>query len=363
MSPFLRTSTSRVPDILCRTPTDRKLLANPTRRALLAGQPLQKPETATAKPRKPRIGDVLRALRQPKIAIMLALGFSSGLPFFLTANTLGYWMRDEGLTLKAIGFLSWVGLAYSLQVPLVAADRPARRAVARQTAGTAAGVDPDRADRDRRRACWPWPCSDRSTASWPSGWRPSTVAFASATQDIVVDAWRIEAADTNEELGLLSSAYQLGYRIAVITSDALILFAASHLGWPISYVLMALLMVVGIAATLKATEPAGADEVLHEKSAEAPLWTAQGAVRRGGRTVPRLLQDLGVGGPPDAGVHQPLPAAGVRHGADGDPLLPRPRALEGHGGRRARPRWASPPPSSASRPAGCWWPAPATCGR
>ena len=58
------------------------------------------------------------------------------------------------------------------------------------------------------------------------------VAFASATQDIVVDAWRIEAADTNEELGLLSSAYQLGYRIAIIISDAMILFAANHLGWP-----------------------------------------------------------------------------------------------------------------------------------
>ena len=59
--------------------------------------------------------DVIVALRQPKVAVMLMLGFSSGLPFLLTGNTLGYWLRDEGTTLQAIGFLSWVGLAYSVK--------------------------------------------------------------------------------------------------------------------------------------------------------------------------------------------------------------------------------------------------------
>src|SRR5437764_7692476 len=58
---------------------------------------------------------VIASLRQPKVAVMLMLGFSSGLPFFLTGNTLGYWMRDEGTALSAIGFLSWVGLAYSIK--------------------------------------------------------------------------------------------------------------------------------------------------------------------------------------------------------------------------------------------------------
>src|ERR687883_1960074 len=58
---------------------------------------------------------VITSLRQPKVAVMLMLGFSSGLPFFLTGNTLGYWMRDEGTALSAIGFLSWVGLAYSFK--------------------------------------------------------------------------------------------------------------------------------------------------------------------------------------------------------------------------------------------------------
>ena len=238
-------------------------------------QPPQDSNPATVKPPKPGIGDVFRALRRPKIAIMLALGFSSGLPFFLTANTLGYWMRDEGRTLKAIGFLSWVGLAYSLKFlwsPLIdrldapwLGKRLGRRRgwilIAQLVIGggllAMAAIGPKH-------------------GLLALGVAAVTVAFASATQDIVVDAWRIEAAETEEELGLLSSAYQLGYRIAVITSDALILFAASHLGWPVSYVLMGLLMIVGIAATLKATEPAKADEVLHEKSAEAPLWTARG---------------------------------------------------------------------------------------
>ncbi len=59
--------------------------------------------------------EVIKSLGQPKVAVMLMLGFSSGLPFFLTGNTLGYWMRDEGTALSAIGFLSWVGLAYSFK--------------------------------------------------------------------------------------------------------------------------------------------------------------------------------------------------------------------------------------------------------
>src|SRR5213080_2184283 len=70
--------------------------------------------TLPPRPRRTAL-DVLHELRQPKVAVMLALGFSSGLPFLLTAGTLGYWLRDEGTALKTIGFLSWVGLAYSLK--------------------------------------------------------------------------------------------------------------------------------------------------------------------------------------------------------------------------------------------------------
>src|SRR5262249_35828451 len=81
------------------------------------------------------------------------------------------------------------------------------------------------------------------------------VAFASATQDIVVDAWRIEAAADSDELGLLSAAYQLGYRAAIIVTEALILLSASHFGWRPSSALMAVLVGVGMAATVLAIEP------------------------------------------------------------------------------------------------------------
>src|SRR3954467_781568 len=73
-------------------------------------------EVASAPRRKRSALEVLQELRQPKVAVMLALGFSSGLPFLLTANTFGYWLRDEGTSLKAIGFISWVGMAYFLKI-------------------------------------------------------------------------------------------------------------------------------------------------------------------------------------------------------------------------------------------------------
>src|SRR3954467_8171178 len=84
--------------------------------------PMTEPtSTTTPAPRRSFWG-LLRELRQPKVAVMLALGFSSGLPFLLTANTFGYWLRDEGTSLTAIGFISWVGFMYAFKVywsPLV----------------------------------------------------------------------------------------------------------------------------------------------------------------------------------------------------------------------------------------------------
>jgi PAT family beta-lactamase induction signal transducer AmpG len=71
-------------------------------------------DTPEAPSKKRSAMDVLRELRQPKVAVMLALGFASGLPFLLSQNTLGYWLRDEGTSLKIIGFASWAGLAYVL---------------------------------------------------------------------------------------------------------------------------------------------------------------------------------------------------------------------------------------------------------
>jgi PAT family beta-lactamase induction signal transducer AmpG len=196
---------------------------------------------------------VIASLGQPKVAVMLALGFSSGLPFFLSGNTLGYWLRDEGTTLQAIGFLSWVGLAYSLKflwAPVV--DR----------------VDAPLFGRVGRRRSWMLITQAIVAAglvglslTGPTHGLTAVcafavlVAFASSTQDIVIDAWRIEAAGDSDELGLLSAAYQLGYRAAIIVTDALILISANHFGWPVSYGMMAVLMGVGAAATVFAIEP------------------------------------------------------------------------------------------------------------
>jgi PAT family beta-lactamase induction signal transducer AmpG len=216
----------------------------------------------------------LRAYFRPRVLVMLVLGFSSGLPFLLVGNTFGYWLRDEGTTLTAIGFLSWVGIAYSLKflwAPLI--DR----------------VNAPLLGRLGRRRGWMALAQIAVAAALIAmalvgtkaglgllGAFTLIVAFASSTQDIVIDAWRIESAESGAELGLLTSAYQFGYRIALIATDAMILIAANHLGWPVSYALYGVLMSIGLVATLVAAEPLRADAVISEKLAKAPLRSMNG---------------------------------------------------------------------------------------
>ena len=217
--------------------------------------------------------DVISSLGQRKVAVMLALGFSSGLPFLLTGNTLGYWLRDEGTTLKAIGFLSWVGLAYSLKflwAPVVdRLDAPFFGGLGRRRswmllaqAIVAVGL-------------LGLSMSGPEHGLTAVGALAVLVAFASSTQDIVVDAWRIEAASDSDELGLLSAAYQLGYRGALLVTDALILISANHLGWPVSYAMMAVLMGIGIGASAAAGEPSRAESA----PGAPPASTGFGSVR------------------------------------------------------------------------------------
>jgi PAT family beta-lactamase induction signal transducer AmpG len=225
-----------------------------------------------AAPRQKRTAvEVLSELRRPKVGVMLSLGFASGLPFLLTGNTLGYWLRDEGTSLKAIGFLSWVGLAYTFKVlwaPLI--DR----------------VDLPFLGRLGRRRGWMLASQilvaaglagmaiiGTSAGLTAIGAFALVAAFASATQDTVIDAWRIEAADDAEEQGLLTSAYQLGYRGAMLATDALILAVAARVGWGHSYLIYAAGMLIGVAATWYAIEPKRGEEVLVGK---APLWTPRG---------------------------------------------------------------------------------------
>lgn len=226
---------------------------------------------------------VLANLRHPKVAAMLLLGFASGLPLYLVGNTLGFWMRKNGIELDTIGFLSWVGLAYSLKflwAPLVdKTDAPllgrwlgrrrgwmvlsqltvmvglAGMAVVQPVEGAMAvfGVRLDHLA--------------------VFGGLALVVAFASATQDIVIDAWRIESAESSEQLGLLTSASALGYRSALLVTDALILLIAAEVGWTLSYHVMAAAMAIGVGAALLAREPARSQLA----AAQQPvLWTPRG---------------------------------------------------------------------------------------
>lgn len=205
---------------------------------------------------------------------MLLLGFSSGLPFYLVGNTFGYWLRDEHTSLTAIGFLSWVGIAYSLKflwAPLIdRADLPLFKRLGHRRgwmmfsqlivglALAAMGGTGTKAGLGRLGAF------------------ALVVAFAAATQDIVIDAWRIESADDDEEQGLLASAYQFTYRLALLTTDSLILIVAAALGWRMSYGIYGACMAVGLIATGFAKEPHRANQDTDEKKREAQIWTLRG---------------------------------------------------------------------------------------
>ena len=210
----------------------------------------------------------------PRVLTMLALGFSSGLPFNLVGNTLGYWLRDEHTTLKAIGFISWVGIAYSLKflwAPLL--DRinvPVLGALGRRRGwilltqifvglglatmaalGTGHGLG-------------------------VLGALALIVAFAAATQDTAIDAWRIESSKDSDELGLLTSAYTFGFRSALLGTEALILPIAQRIGWNACYAIYGALIAVGVIACLIAVEPKKADSVMARKQASEPLSTMRG---------------------------------------------------------------------------------------
>src|SRR6185312_14293461 len=102
------------------------------------------------------------------------------------------------------------------------------------------------------------------------------VAFASSTQDTAVDAWRIETARDKDELGLLTSAYTMGYRTALLMSEAVILPIAQRIGWDHAYLVYGAVMAAMMVATFFAAEPVRGEQVLAEKQAEAPLWTPRG---------------------------------------------------------------------------------------
>jgi MFS transporter, PAT family, beta-lactamase induction signal transducer AmpG len=190
---------------------------------------------------------------QPRVRTMLFLGFSAGLPFLLVFSTLSAWLTQSGVSRTTIGYFSWVGITYSVKLfwaPVV--DRVPlpwlTRLLGRRRSwmlvaqiGIAVGLT-GMALTD--------PAQDLAQIAMLA----VLVAFSSATQDISLDAFRIEAAPL-EQQGAMAAAYQLGYRIAMIVAGAGALFIAAGSGWVTSYLTMAALAGVGIATVLLISEP------------------------------------------------------------------------------------------------------------
>ena len=197
---------------------------------------------------KARIG--WRDLADIRVALMLAFGYSAGLPLLLVFGTLSAWLRESGVPVTTIGLFSWLALAYSLKflwAPLVDAfDVPLLSRLV-----------------GRRRA-WMMTCqvlvaaglvgvgfSDPGSNLALTATFTFLVAFGSATQDVVVDGWRIDAAPTSRQ-GIMAAAYQLGYRLALICAGAGALYLAEYASWRAAYLSMAALMGVGLVASILA---------------------------------------------------------------------------------------------------------------
>jgi PAT family beta-lactamase induction signal transducer AmpG len=186
--------------------------------------------------------------------VMVALGFSAALPYFLVFDTLSAWLRASGIALDVIGFFSLVTLVSSfkfLWAPFVDRTR-----VPLLTAALG------------HRRSWMLVCqllivvglwlvagSDPATSLGRIAVFAFVVGFSSATQDIAIDAWRIEAAEESKQ-GAMAAAYQWGYRIGMIVAGAAPLLLAPSYGWNFSYAVMAALMLVGVLAVLAAPREA-----------------------------------------------------------------------------------------------------------
>lgn len=191
--------------------------------------------------------------KHPRVLGMLFLGFSAGLPFLLVFSTLSAWLKDEGVSLAVIGFLGWVGMTYSIKVfwapivdhislPRVLGRLGRRRSwILLAQLGIIIGLV-------------------GLALSNPAEGLSAIIAFAlliafsSATQDIAVDAYRIEAVET-ELQGNMATTYQLGYRLALLVAGGGALFIADIWNWSAAYFCMAACMVVGVITIFIVREP------------------------------------------------------------------------------------------------------------
>jgi PAT family beta-lactamase induction signal transducer AmpG len=225
----------------------------------------------------------LHVYLEPASWRMLCLGFSAGLPLLLVLGTLSFRLREAGIDRSTIGFLSWVGLAYGfkwvwsplvdrLPLPWLTRCLGRRRswlllAQAMVVAGLIgmALLDPQQ-------------------ALEPVVWAALVVAFGSATQDIALDAFRIESADAQHQAAL-AATYQTGYRLAMIWAGAGVLWIAAraagtddttyqHSAWQAAYLVMAASMSLGVLTVLLSPEPAQREQ---PPARNARVWL-QGAL-------------------------------------------------------------------------------------
>jgi len=188
----------------------------------------------------------------PRVCAMLFLGFSSGLTFPLVLTTLSARLRQSGIDRTTIGYFSLVGLAYSLKyfwapivdrtrLPLIGALGRRRSWMLLAQCGIAIGLVAMALDD---------PASDVTRFAWLA----VATAFAAATQDIAVDAYRIEAV-SSEWQGAMAATYQVGYQLALLAAGAGALVVAAGHGWTIAYLVMAACVAIGFVTTLVIDEP------------------------------------------------------------------------------------------------------------
>lgn len=182
---------------------------------------------------------------------MLLFGFSSGLPFLLVAGTLAFWLKQNGVALAEITMIASAGMTYALKflwAPLLDHWRlPLFQRLGRRRGWLLAGQCGVTLGLLAMALLTPAQLGAFVAATL-------AVAFFGATQDIAVDAWRIEIAEVDAQ-GALVAVYALGYRLGLLVAGALALILADHIPWRLVYLTMAASMLVPIAATLLAREP------------------------------------------------------------------------------------------------------------
>ncbi len=212
----------------------------------------------------------LQVYRNPRVLAMLFLGFSAGLPFLLVAGTLTAWLATAEIGMAEIGMFAWVGLLYSLKflwAPLVdhfpiagltriLGRRRSWMLVAQiGIAGSLAAM------------AYADPSNDLAWIAWFA----SLVAFSSATQDIVIDAYRIEAVEKSVQ-GAMAASYQFGYRLGIVAAGAGALIIAEMASWRAAYQTMALLMGIGIITVFIIAEPDVSRQEFGQDVRRADQW-------------------------------------------------------------------------------------------